>query len=185
MRLEARLLLFLAALVEPASAGGCRWEGEADDPFTHDDGRYLSSTLPLDNRRARAGLNVHHAAGDFVRIGLGFDEPGATTRQVDTTIQLLLDDSSVVDLHLVESSPPTQGLSTWDAQPTWSGYSVIPYHTTHLAVGKLSIEDARRITSGTVASLRHDLFNTGATTFTVSASDSRKLAGALACALGP
>lgn len=179
------MLLLLAALVDPASASTCRWEGQADDPFTHKEGRYLSSTLPLDNRRARAGLNVHHAEGDLVRIGLGFDEPGATTRQVDTTVQLLLDDGSVVDLHLVESGPPTQGLSPWDAQPTWSGYSVIPYHTTHLAVGNLSVDDARRIASGTIASLRHDLFNTGATTFTVSAADSRKLSSALACAVSP
>lgn len=179
------MLLLLATLNAPAFAGACNWQGEADDPFTHQDGRYLSSTLPLNNRRSRAGLNVHHAAGDVVRIGLGFDESGASTRQLDTTIQFLLADASVVELHLVESGPPTQALSPWDARPTWGGYAIIPWHTTHLAVGNFSVDDARRIASGTITSIRHDLFNTGATTFAVASSDSRKFAAALTCAVGP
>lgn len=179
------LIVLLAAFNAPAFAGTCNWQGEADDPFTHQDGRYLSSTLPLNNRRSRAGLNVHHMAGDAVRIGLGFDESGASIRQVDATIQFLLDDAAVVELHLIETSPPTQGLSTWDARPTWGGFAVIPYHTTHLAVGNFTVDDARRIASGTIKSIRHDLFNTGATTFDVASPASRKFASALACAIGP
>ena len=177
--------LLLAALAPVALAATCRWKGEADDPFTHEDGRYLASTLPLNNRRGRAGLNVHHAAGDAVRIGLGFDESGASMRQVDARVQFLLGDGSIVELHAIESSPPTQGLSPWDAGPTWVGLAIVPYHTTHLAVGYFSVEDARKLASGPITSIRHDLYSSGATTFDMSPADSRKLARDLLCATGP
>ncbi len=174
------MIVLLAALLSPALADTCRWQGEADDPFTHTDGRYLASSLPLNNRRSRAGLNVHHAVGDSVRIGLGFGESGASIRQIDATVQFLLDDASVVGLHVVESSPPTQAFD-----PFTTVMGVVGIRRTHLAVGLLTVDDARKLASGTITSIRHELFNSGATTFKVAASDSRALAAALACAIGP
>lgn len=168
------MLTLLIGLSTTAFASTCRWEGEADDPFTHQDGRHLSSELPLKNHRSWAALDVHHAAGDVVHIGLGFSEGGASVRLVDATIRFLLDDASVIELRVVESTPPIQRLNPY-----------FGVDTRHVAVGQLTVDDARRIASSTITSIRHDLFGAGVITFDVASSASRKFAAALACAIGP
>lgn len=175
------MLTLLIGLSTAAFAGACHWEGEADDPFTHQDGRYLSSELPLKGRRSWAALDVHHAAGDVVRIDLGFSEGGASVRLVDATIQLLLDDASVIELRVVESTPPIQRLNPY-FQTAWGSMGV---DTRHVAVGQLTVAEARAIASSTITSIRHDLFGAGVITFDVASSASRKFASALACAIGP
>lgn len=168
-------MVLLAALLGPAAAGTCRWEGSADDPFTHRDGRHLASELPLKHRRSWAALDVRHATGAVVPITIGFSEPGAAGQLVAATLQLLLDDGAVVDLRVVEPTPPVQRFNPYFGT----------LDTRHTAVAELTVAQALAISSRTITSIRHDLFSAGAITFDVARSASRAFAGALACAIGP
>ena len=169
------MIVLLAALLEPAAAATCRWEGSADDPFTHEDGRHLATELPLKNRRSWAAVDVRHATADVVPITVSFSEPGASGQLVDATLKLLLDDGSVVDLRVVEPTPPVQRFNTYFGT----------LDTRHVAGGELSVAQAQAVASSTITAIRHDLFSAGGITLDVAASASRKFAAALACATGP
>ncbi|MFZ5475302.1 MAG: hypothetical protein ACOZNI_00895 [Myxococcota bacterium] len=159
------------------AADSCRWRGEAVDPFTRKDGRYLETSMPLGSRSGSGvGLVVHHAAGGFVQVDLGFSEDGATNRKVDATIQFLLDDGAVVAVHVVEHALPTSKVSQMSRG----------LYTTHLASGSLSAEDAGRLGAASrITRVRHDLLPGGVVTHSLDPLDSRALVRAFACATDP
>jgi hypothetical protein len=172
------MLLALLSALASARPDACHWNGEARDPFTGRDGRWLEARMMLEpGASALAGINVHHAVESGVQIDIGFDETGSTERRVDATLQFLLGDGSVAGVHLVEPAPPTSHVGVGLVTPV--------LYTSHLASGMLPLADAQRIAATErVTQLRHDLLSTGTVTRKVDGLQSTQLIRMITCAIG-
>jgi len=173
--LIALTILSSAAFARPPD---CLWEGHAVDPFTGQDGRYLSAQMRLaDSGSEYARLNIHHAVDGMVQFDLSFDEHGETDRKVDGALSYLLDDGTVITIHLIEATPPTKHTAMTLLNP----YLPSPY-TSHTAIGLLPSEDALALAQAQrVTLLRHSLLSTGTITRELKKRQSDALRRAMAC----
>ncbi|MFN7144167.1 MAG: hypothetical protein ACK4YP_10345 [Myxococcota bacterium] len=119
------LLAILAT--EPALAGEkpvkCSWKGEAVDPFTGKDGRWMNITYFFTH-----GLTFRRPVDGAVPVEVRLTEAGMTTNVVDKPVMFLLADGSVIEMPVKPTAAPTHGSS---------GYGVSTFHT---AAGTLPMD---------------------------------------------
>lgn len=115
--------LFALVSTEPALAKDkplkCDWRGEAVDPFTGKDNRYMRFF----------SLTFKRAVNGGVPMETTITEDGMTSNSIDKPLLILLVDGSVVEVPLLPTTAPVHSASSYGVSTAHALTGTIPLET--------------------------------------------------------
>ncbi|MDP2313801.1 MAG: hypothetical protein Q8P41_12910 [Pseudomonadota bacterium] len=135
------LALFALLATEPALAADkppkCDWKGDAVDPFTGKDGRWMNVTY-----FGTYSLTFRRAVDGAIPVEVKFYEAGMTNNVVDKPLMFLLADGAVVELPIKAGAAPAHAASSYGVS------------TVHTADGMLPLESVKKFVDVGVTRIR-------------------------------